>query len=89
MHMRRMQVQLDDDLAAAIEENALATGRSVAAVLREAARAWQGSQDRADRIARARAAIGGFHSGLGDVAERHDEYFVMGLAEEMRERWHR
>lgn len=84
-----MQVQLDDDLAAAIEENAFATGRSVAAVLREAAEKWRGNEDRAYRIERARAAIGGFHSGLGDVAERHDDYFVMGLEEEMRERWRR
>ena len=84
-----MHTQLPDDVAAAIEQNAAATGRTIAAVLREAAMTWQGSQERTLRIERARAAIGGFNSGLGDVAERHDEYFVQGLEEEMRKRWHR
>ena len=84
-----MQAQLPEDVAAAIEENAAATGRSVAAVLREAAETWQESQERSHRIKRALAAIGGFHSGLHDVSERHDDYWLMGMEEEMRERWGR
>lgn len=86
-HMRRVQLQFTTDQLDAITANASATGRPVAAVVREAVDLWRGSQERAGRIERALAAVGGFRSGLHDVSERHDDYLVMGLEEEMRERW--
>jgi len=36
--------------------------------------AWIAEEGRAQRVERALAAIGGFHSGLGDLSERHDDY---------------
>lgn len=85
--MSRMQFAATQDQASAIEAEAAATGRPVADVLREAVELWRVSRDRARRIDRALSVSGGYHSGLHDVAERHDAYFVMGLEEEMRERW--
>jgi len=72
---------------AAIEAEVAASGRSVASVLREAVEQWRLGRARARQIDRALAVAGGYHSGLHDVAERHDAYFVMGVEGEMRERW--
>lgn len=85
--MRRMQTTLTDDRAAAIEAEAAASGRTPAAVLRDAVELWWGSQDRRHRIQRALAVGGGFRSGLSDVSERHDDYLAEDLEAEMRERW--
>jgi hypothetical protein len=85
--MTRMQFSPTVDQARAIDEEARASGRTVAAVLRDAVDAWRLGRERASRIERALAVNGGFHSGLHDVAERHDAYFVAGLEDEMRERW--
>lgn len=86
-HMRRMQFAPTPDQADALEAAAAASGRPVASVLREAVEQWRLNRDRARKIDRALAVTGGFHSGLHDIAERHDAYFVMGIEEEMRERW--
>lgn len=85
--MRRMQTTLNDDQAAAIEAEAAASGRTPAAVLRDAVQLWWGSQERRHRIQRALEVTGGFRSGLSDVSERHDDYLAEDLDEEMRERW--
>jgi hypothetical protein len=85
--MRRVQAQLTEDQVVALETNARATGRRTAAVIREAVELWRKGQDRTRRIERALEAIGGFHSGLHDVAERHDDYLAEALEEEIRERW--
>jgi len=85
--MRRMQTTLTDDRAAAIEAEAAASGRTPAAVLRDAVELWWGSQDRRHRIQRALAVSGGFRSGLSDVSERHDDYLAEDLEREMRDRW--
>jgi hypothetical protein len=82
-----MQVALTQEQAEAIEGEAAATGRPVASVLREAVEQWRLGRNRASQIERALAVSGGYHSGLHDIAERHDAYFVMGIEEEMRERW--
>ena len=85
--MRRMQTTLTDDRAAAIEAEAAASGRTPAAVLRDAVELWWGSHERQRRIRRALEVTGGFRSGLSDVSERHDDYLMEDLEEEMRERW--
>lgn len=85
--MTRMQFAPTPDQVEAIEAEAAATGRPVASVLREAVEHWRIGRDRAGKIDRALAITGGYHSGVHDIAERHDAYFVMGIEEEMRERW--
>ena len=74
LHMRRMQVQLTEEQAKALSERAMAARQPVAAVIREAVDALIAADQRTLRHERAVAAIGGFHSGLGDLAERHDDY---------------
>lgn len=74
LNMKRMQIQLTDDQARALEERAAASRRPVAAVVRDAIDALIAVDERHLRHERALAAIGGFHSGLGDLAERHDDY---------------
>jgi hypothetical protein len=85
--MRRMQTTLTDEEASAIEAEAAASGRTPAAILRDAVRLWWRSHERRRRIQRAMEVTGGFQSGLGDVSERHDDYLMDDLEEEMRERW--
>jgi len=74
VHMRRMQVQLTEEQVDALTERARAAHQPIAAVVREAVDALIAADQRSMRHERAVAAIGGFHSGLGDLAERHDEY---------------
>lgn len=85
--MTRMQFAPTPDQVEAIEAEAAASGRPVAFVLREAVEQWRLGRGRARLIDRALAVTGGYHSGLHDIAERHDAYFVMNIEEEMRERW--
>jgi predicted transcriptional regulator len=74
MHMKRVQVQLGDAQVHALQELASASSRPLAAIVRDAVDAWIEADDRRRQGDRALAAIGGFHSGLGDLAERHDQY---------------
>lgn len=74
MHMQRLQIQFTAAQAGALRRQAAASDRSIAAVVREAVDAWIASDERRRRVDRALAAIGGFHSGLGDLAENHDRY---------------
>lgn len=72
--MERVQVQLTDSQLDVLRRRSDATGKSLAALVREAVAAWIADDERQQRIDRALAAIGGFHSGLGDLAENHDRY---------------
>ena len=47
-------------------------------LVRDAVNAWLAADRRRLVRDRASAAIGGFHSGLGDLAERHDDYVDHG-----------
>lgn len=85
-HMQRRQGQFTDDQIAALEIRAAESGRPFAAVLREAVEVWRASDDRRRRIERAKAAVGGFRSGLHDVAENHDEYYVQTIEERIGRR---
>lgn len=73
--MPRMQIRLRDDQVRALALRAAGSSRSMPSLIREAVAAWLAADDR--RLARqgALAAIGRFHSGLGDLAENHDRYF--------------
>jgi hypothetical protein len=72
--MIRTQIQLTDEQTRRLKSLAAERGVSVAELIREAV-------DRhlfmritpAGRRERAIASVGGFHSGLTDVSERHDE----------------
>lgn len=74
MHMKRVQIQLTDAQVRELQLRASSTARPVAALVREALDAWLAEDVRRRRIDRALAAVGGFHSGLGDLAEHHDRY---------------
>jgi hypothetical protein len=74
LDMRRVQVQLTQAQVDGLERRASETGRSFAAVVREAADTLLAGDDRRRVVDRALGAIGGFHSGLGDLAEEHDRY---------------
>jgi hypothetical protein len=75
-----MQVQFTEREAEALREEASRRKISVSALVREAVdeRLAAGSSrpTRDDLVRRAKAACGRFRSGLGDVASRHDDYFV-------------
>jgi hypothetical protein len=72
--MIRVQVQFTDDELRALHDLARRSGRPVAAVVRDAVDALIRDDERQRHRAQALAAIGGFHSGLGDLAEQHDAY---------------
>ncbi len=72
--MRRVQVQFTEAQVDGLERRATESGRSFAAVVREAADALLAEDERHRRVERALSAIGGFHSGLGNLAEDHDRY---------------
>lgn len=72
--MRRVQVQLTDEQLNTLRMYADAHGEGVAAQVRKAVDWWISNEERTYQLDRALEAIGGFHSGLGDFAERHDAY---------------
>lgn len=72
--MKRVQVQFTEPQLEALRQHAEATGGGVATVVREAVDDWIARRDRAQMWERALAAVGTFHSGLGDLAEKHDDY---------------
>ena len=83
MHMKRVQVQLTDEQVAWLEARSQDTRRSHAAVVRDLLDEAMSQDGRAELLARARAAIGGFRSGLSDVSERHDDYLAEAIAEDL------
>ncbi len=74
MHMKRVQIQFTDEQIRALRVRADGSSRPVAAIVRDAVDAWFSADDRRLQRDRALASIGGFHSDLGDLAERHDEF---------------
>ena len=72
--MQRVQVQFTQEQIDALAQRAAGSGRSVAAVVREAVDVLLAGDEQRRRIDRALASIGGFRSGLGDLAEEHDRY---------------
>jgi hypothetical protein len=72
--MQRVQIQFTDDEVRTLRARARESGRPVASLVRDAVDAWLAAGERREVRDRAIAAIGGFHSGLGDLAENHDRY---------------
>ena len=73
-HMTRVQIQFTEDTARALRSRAKQAGRPVASLVRDAVDAWLAADERRDARDRARESIGGFHSGVDDLAEGHDRY---------------
>lgn len=84
--MIRVQIQFTEQELAALRAEAAQRHISVSAVVREAVdermgRPWRSATSLEERKARAIAACGRFHSGIGDVSARHDEYFADSILE--------
>jgi hypothetical protein len=83
----RVQIQFTADELAALRAEAGQRHISVSAVVREAVDERmsrprpQPAPTREELIERSLAAMGRFHSGLGDVSARHDEYFADSILE--------
>lgn len=71
--MIRTQISMTEEQAEGLRRLAALRNRSQAALLRDALDVVLGDRRRAERIQRARQAIGAFHSGRSDTSERHDE----------------
>jgi len=84
--MRRTQVQLTDEQLQRLRELAERQGRTVAEVIRESVDTYIARAQRDDEELKARAiAIGGrFRSGVGDIAENHDEYLAQTIESEWK-----
>ena len=76
--MKRVQIQFTDELARELEEQSQASGQPVAELVRRAVVRMLAEDERRLRWDRALAAVGRFHSGLGDLAENHDNYLNEG-----------
>jgi plasmid stability protein len=77
--MVRTQIQLTDGQARALRTLAAAEGRSMADIIRESVEALladRGVRDRGQVKQRALAAVGGFRSGIADLAAEHDRYLA-------------
>lgn len=81
--MVRTQIQLTEEQARRLKRMAAERGVSVAEVIREAVDRLPDPDDRAERWARALAAVGKGHDreGATDVSVRHDDYLAEAYAE--------
>jgi Arc/MetJ-type ribon-helix-helix transcriptional regulator len=84
--MIRTQIQLTEEQAAKLKRLAAARDVSMAEVIRQAVDRLPDRDDRAERWARARSAIGIGHDkdGKTDVSVRHDEYLAEIFEEDLR-----
>lgn len=71
-----------------LDRRAAATGKRVAEIIREAIDAQRQADEKQRRIDVALAALDkpAFRSGLTDLSENHDEYFVQGIEERIGRR---
>ncbi|HET7044176.1 MAG TPA: CopG family transcriptional regulator [Gaiellaceae bacterium] len=74
--MVRTQIQLSEEQARELKRLAAERSVSVAEVIRGAVDRELREDDRAARWERARSHFGKYSSGVGDIAERHDEYLA-------------
>ncbi len=82
--MIRTQIQLTESQMEQLKALARQRGVAVAALIREGADLVirsSGAVDQEERKRRAIEAAGRFHSGLGDLAEKHDQYLAEALSE--------
>jgi hypothetical protein len=78
----RTQISLTPDQMSRLRREAVRRRVSVAELVRQAVDRELVSDDDARRRRELIEAIGGGHSGLRDVAERHDDYFADAIAED-------
>jgi predicted transcriptional regulator len=77
--MIRTQIQLPEDTMRALKRLAAQRDTSLSSLVREAVEqllAGRRAAPAGDRRARARAAVGRFRSGRGDLSDGHDEHFA-------------
>lgn len=77
--MKRTQIQLTDEQAAKLKRLSGVRHRSMANLIREAVDEYVRSEvvvDEEEKRRRALKAAGCASSGLGDLAEKHDEYLA-------------
>jgi plasmid stability protein len=77
--MLRTQIQLTEQQVAALKARAAAEGVSLAELIRRCIDQMLASSvgpEPAERIRRAAAIAGRFHSGAGDLAINHDKYLA-------------
>lgn len=76
--MIRTQIQLTEEQSRRLQDEARASGRSVAEVIRRSVDRYldQESSRKTGTLSRLSAAevAGAFHSGSSDIAARHDDY---------------
>jgi hypothetical protein len=87
--MIRTQIQLEEAQYRALKELAARQRTSVAELIRRAVSTWleaSAGVSEEERRRRAIAAAGRFRSGLGDLAEKHDEYLAQIYCEETHPR---
>ena len=74
--VKRVQIQLTEEQEARLKRRALASGRSVSAVIREAVDRLGGDGDRDDRVRQVMKLAGKYRSGVTDLGENHDRYLA-------------
>lgn len=82
--MIRTQIQLEENQYLMLKQLAAHQRVSVAELIRRAVKEWLETSavtTEQERRRRATALIGQFHSGLSDVAERHDDYLAEAYGE--------
>lgn len=83
--MVRTQIQLTEEQARFLREIAAAEGVSLAEIIRRGVEAMIRNRHEPsleERRRRARTLAGRFHSGVPDLATRHDDYFAEACADE-------
>ena len=81
-HMIRTHIRLTEEQSSALKMLAAQQQKSVAELIRQSVDAFIrliGTVDDAERRRRAKAVAGRFHSGIPDLAEEHDRYFVESI----------
>jgi hypothetical protein len=84
--MRRLQIQLTDTQFDRLLSRATRADRPMAALVRDALDAYLADEDKRRRIEQALSVVGRYRSGLGDVAENHDEYITQAIEERIGRR---
>ena len=79
--MKRTQIQLTEEQDKRLRRISASRGVPIAELVREAIDAQFKNGDPAELRAHAIASIGGFRSGLTDIAENHDDYLADDFAE--------
>jgi predicted transcriptional regulator len=78
--MLRTQIQFTDDQSAALSTLAGARGQSVAAIVRDAVDSYLETTSHLAARERMIASVGGFRSGDGKLAGRHDDALTDAFA---------